>query len=81
MGQAFEGIAVLHARGVTHRDLKPANTLIQAAPRAAATPSPREHAPNGPSDGPSDGGASDGGTSDGGTSDGGTSDGLSLIHI
>ena len=28
--QAMEGVAHMHATGVTHRDLKPANTIIQA---------------------------------------------------
>ena len=40
--QTFEGLAALHARGVTHRDLKPANTILRIGGAAGAPPGPRE---------------------------------------
>lgn len=48
MRQAFEGLAELHARGVTHRDIKPANVIIRVDENGGGGPhGGRDHPGNG----------------------------------
>ncbi|KAG7391656.1 Protein phosphatase 2C-like domain-containing protein 1 [Phytophthora pseudosyringae] len=40
MRQLLQGVAALHARGITHRDIKPSNILVSIPPSSSASAAP-----------------------------------------